>query len=313
MEILRQSPYPLTITIWDGHPDQYYDVLLVNGNYEWGTVVMSSPTGKITVEVPNDPFAMYDETYTLTASLDNQGPVPQNWFDAHTEFIDEVTFVKPLWEVDLSDPDDVMKERLVRNLINSITGGFAYSREWLEGQGLGTDFFPTPARTYDVLQGYENNVHVFDHYLEGNVYDYVMTKDITAITIPYSPRKSVASKQVKYKNARSDSFGQLNWHWKRPFFPKDFYYHFLIARGYPVIPSDIKDVAQILKDNVDPDNIGGGSPEMSGYISEYSTDQFKLKFAPGAYDVSMTGNKFVDSILSKYVARAREIDRLGVL
>jgi len=52
---------------------------------------------------------------------------------------------------------------------------------------------------------------------------------------------------------------------------------------------------------------------MSGYISEYSTDQFKLKFAAGAYDVNSTGNKFVDSILNKYIGRHKEIDRLGVL
>ena len=312
MEVLRQSPYPLTISISDAHPDADYDVLLINGNSEWGTVVTSSPTGKLTIELPNDPFAMYDETYTLTASIDSGTSIPQAWFDAHTEFIDEVVIVKPLWEVDTSDPEDVMKERLVRNLINSITGGFAYSREWLEGQGLGTDFFPTPSRTYAVLKGYENQNYVFDKGQEENIYNYVMTKDITAITIPHTGRKSLASKQVKVKEGKSDTY-RTNVHWQRPFFPKDFYYHFLISRGYPVIPSDIKDVALILKGNIDPDTIGGGSPEMSGYISEYSTDQFRLKFAAGAYDVNSTGNKFVDSILNKYIGRHKEIDRLGVL
>ena len=244
--------------------------------------------------------------------------------------------------VDLEDPDDIQLEKIVRYLIDSITGGFYYERDWLEDLGLGTDFFPVRAYTREVLEGYENNTHVFSKYdvdgnrVTNNYYPYEMSKDKTSITIGKNPgtterltgpdryayindeRKLLASRQVKYINGKSDSFGQMNWHWKRPFFPKDFHYIFLVARGYSTLPSDITLAADKLKDLFDPENPNGGFPNVGMLppgVTEYSTDQFKLRFSSAASNANdSTGDRYVDAILDKYKKdKDNTIDRLGVL
>ena len=61
-------------------------------------------------------------------------------------------------------------------------------------------------------------------------------------------------------------------------------------------------------------NIGGS--EMDDYITEYSTDQFKLVMDSRADEnkgFGSTGNKAIDVILQKYINLGTHVDRLGVL
>ena len=341
MEILRQPPLPLVLEIPGALPDEQYDVVIANNQTEFAAFIRSDVDGLLKVVLPVYPFALYDEDYVITIRKD--GVVQTTWNDDRTDFLEDLYIRRPLWVVDLDDPDDVELERIIRYLIDSITGGFYYERDWIEDLGLGTDFFPTRAFTREVLEGYENNTHVFSKYdIDGNLvrdnyYPYEMSKDKTSITIGKNPgtggdpltgpddyayindqRKLLAARQVRYKNARSDSFGQLNWHWKRPFFPKDFHYIFLVARGYSTLPADITLAADKLKDLFDPQNPSGGFPNVGMLppgVTEYSTDQFKLRFSASASNANdSTGDRYVDAILDKYKKdKANTMDRLGVL
>ena len=169
--------------------------------------------------------------------------------------MEDLYIYRPLWPVDPDDPEDVKMEALIRATIDAITGGFYYTREWYEGEGLGADFFPTPALTRDVLEVWENNVHVFKKYIpvdaEGNPEFmnhrwFVMSKDMTAVTVDHNtPRIALAAKPVRFYRGNSDTYAT---HDRRiGFFPDRWYYIFLLATGYPVIPDDIKLVAEILK------------------------------------------------------------------
>ena len=340
MELLRQPPLPLVLEIPGAIPDEQYDVVIANNQTEFAAFIRSDAEGMISVALPVYPFALYDEDYAITIRKD--GVIQTGWDDERTDFIEDLYIRRPLWVVDLEDPDDIQLEKIVRYLIDSITGGFYYERDWLEDLGLGTDFFPVRAYTREVLEGYENNTHVFSKYdVDGNratnnYYPYEMSKDKTSITIGKNPgtvehltgpdhyayindeRKLLASRQVKYINGKSDSFGQMNWHWKRPFFPKDFHYIFLVARGYSTLPSDITLAADKLKDLFDPNNPNGGFPNVGMLppgVTEYSTDQFKLRFSSAASNANdSTGDRYVDAILDKYKKdKDNTIDRLGVL
>jgi hypothetical protein len=345
MELLRQPPFPLTLIIPDPLPDGHeYDVLIANEQTEHGDTVVSviktdkddnpildengDPIWQLEIPLPNYPFSFYDEDYSISISSTTTG---FTWNSTQTQYVEDLYVRRPLWEVDPNNEDEVMLEQMIRYLIDAITGGFYYRREWIEGQGLGTDFYPTPDGTREVMEGFENNVHVFSKYNTSdtgtslnpsNPYPYEMTRDMTAITIETNfQRKSVASKQVKIKHGMSDSYA-TNQHWKRPYFPNGFYYHFLLGIGYQTLPSDIILAAQRLKDLLGgaPDS-GGGGGSLPGIgmlpagLEEYSTDQFKLVFnSEIAGDATeSTGDRYVDAILDKYKNKAGLIDRLGVL
>jgi hypothetical protein len=328
MELLRQPPFPLTLTIPDGLADHEYDVVIANEQTDFAVTLTSDPSGALTIELPNYPFSFYDEDYSISISSTTTG---FTWNSTQTQYVEDLYVRRPLWQVDPNDEDEVMLEQMIRYLIDAITGGFYYRREWIEGQGLGSDFYPTPDGTREVMEGFENNVHVFSKYNTSdagtslnttNPYPYEMTRDMTAITIETNfQRKSVASKQVKIKHGMSDSYA-TNQHWKRPYFPNGFYYHFLLGIGYQTLPSDIILAAQRLKDLLGgaPDS-GGGGGSLPGIgmlpagLEEYSTDQFKLVFnSEIAGDATeSTGDRYVDAILDKYKNKAGLIDRLGVL
>ena len=96
-------------------------------------------TWGIDIELPNYPFSFYDEDYSISISSttkDSPGTLQNTEEDLYVR--------RPLWEVDPNNEDEVMLEQMIRYLIDAITGGFYYRREWIEGQGLGTDFYPTP-------------------------------------------------------------------------------------------------------------------------------------------------------------------------
>ena len=161
MELLRQPPFPLTLTIPDGLADHEYDVVIANEQTDFAVTLTSDPSGVLTIELPNYPFSFYDEDYSISISSTTTG---FTWNATQTQYVEDLYVRRPLWEVDPNNEDEVMLEQMIRYLIDAITGGFYYRREWIEGQGLGTDFYPTPDGTREVMEGFENNVHVFSKY-----------------------------------------------------------------------------------------------------------------------------------------------------
>ena len=201
--------------------------------------------------------------------------------------MEDLYIYRPLWPVDPDDPEDVKMEALIRATIDAITGGFYYTREWYEGEGLGADFFPTPALTRDVLEGFEKTMYMcFKKYNttdrgKPRVYESSLVcndKDMTAITIETNFQHRLLQQSLfRIKHGMSDSYATHDQHWivlTSPMVGTTF----LVGdchRRYPVIPDDIKLVAGMLKKQYEEEGNIGGS-EMDDYITEYSTDQFKL-------------------------------------
>jgi len=87
-------------------------------------------------------------------------------------------------------------------------------------------------------------------------------------------------------------------------FPRGFDYLVVGEFGYKKIPSDIVRATELLVEDIE----CGKLDYYKRYISDYNTDQFKIKFDAGVFDG--TGNILVDKILSKY---NKPIKTLGVL
>ena len=318
MRLYRQPPLPLSIEVPNALPDTAYDVAIINRNTEWGVAVVSDALGVIKFDLPNYPFAFFDEVYALSIQSED---VTFIWNDGQTSFVDDLEIKRPYWAVNIDDPLELLEEAIISATIDAITGGFYFTREAFEGQGLGTDFFPTPALTVGVLEAWQNNVQVYYKYLPmpgdpdfTNIFNYQMTRDMTAITVANdNQRVSVASRPVTYHNGNSDTY--FTHHHAAPFFPEDFYYIFLLSNGYAQIPDDIKLVAELLRIMwLEQGEIGNN--DFDDYITEYSTDQFKLSMQSRAGEnkgYGSTGNKTVDAILRKYINKATNINRLGVL
>jgi hypothetical protein len=87
-------------------------------------------------------------------------------------------------------------------------------------------------------------------------------------------------------------------------FPEGFDYLALLEIGYHQIPGDIVRATELLIDDLS----CGKLEYYSRYISDYNTDQFKIKFNSAVFDG--TGNIIVDKILSKYYKSIRTIEVL---
>jgi hypothetical protein len=78
----------------------------------------------------------------------------------------------------------------------------------------------------------------------------------------------------------------------------------VLEHGYKKIPNDIVRAAELLIEDIS----CGKLDYYKRYVSDYNTDQFKIKFDTRVFEG--TGNILVDKILSKY---AKSIRGLGVL
>ena len=87
-------------------------------------------------------------------------------------------------------------------------------------------------------------------------------------------------------------------------FPKDWDYTVYGEFGWPVVPQDIKDATKMLIQDIECGNLS----YVKKYITEYETDQFRVKYS----DLSLkgSGNLLVDRILQSY---SIPFYRIGVL
>jgi hypothetical protein len=77
-------------------------------------------------------------------------------------------------------------------------------------------------------------------------------------------------------------------------FPKGYDYVFIIDAGYKAIPPDVEIAIKMLIEDIK----CGNNDYYNRFVTEYSTDQFDIKFAPQFLEG--TGNMIVDKILSNY-------------
>ena len=329
---LRLPPYPITVKYTVPDADAKY-VIVIEDVAEQSEVVAyrTSNANKEVTYVLDDDFIKYDKSYALTIheDLEESGIVLADRGDIVVE--DNLEVKRPYVDPTLlaaannqTSATEIAKyteyENLARAIIDSITGGFYYQREFFEIVGQEVDYIPLWKRVHKILKVYENTVLVYDVYDEEGPaltdYTYVITKDKTALTKDPVQAEG-AINRAERRPARipigsSDSFSLFdtedsgNTMTVTPgvAFPTGIDLILLLETGYKVVPIDIQDATKLLVEDIR----CGKLDYYKRYISNYSTDQFKIQ-----YDKRMiegTGNIIVDKILSKYV---NNIVRPGVL
>lgn len=318
MNLLRQTPFPLEVSYSDLDASTGYILEIYDSHtfLKISQTVISDENGVVTYQLPSH-FEKYDDIYSLHIySLDLNDEPDQ------TVVIDNLYIYRPylnplsLADLNCDQEEYIDLERSARQIIDTLVGGFYYTSGQVEVSGLGADFLPLFKRTNRINQVYENNVKVYDRLnpiVGQNVY--VLSPDKTALTIyvegSYNRQQS---KQVSLPVGASDSFMlygddcdqviSLTETKGASLFPKDWDYTVYGDFGWPVVPQDIKDATRLLINDIK----CGKLDYVSRYVTEYETDQFKVKYS----DLSLkgSGNLLVDKILESY---AIPIYRLGVI
>ena len=318
MDILRQPPFPIEVSYEDLTANETYILEIYNDHSELilSEQVTASSLGAISYNLPTY-FEKYDGTYSLYVYTMDVDEVADQ-----TVVIDSLYIYRPYINPETLSDDQcdveeyTVLERTARHIIDTIVGGFYYESKSEEANGLGADVLPLRKRANQINAVYENNVKVYDRInpIDGQ-YLYAITPDSTALTIQVVGEYNRAqSKTVRIPLAASDSFMLYGDNYDQvlslteingaPLFPKDWDYIISGEWGWPVVPQDIKDATRLLVDDIK----CGRLSYISKYITEYQTDQFKIKYS----DMSLTGsgNLVVDRILERY---STPMYRLGVI
>lgn len=277
MIIYRVPPYPLSIAVPVNNGE--YDWVINDENqYPVATGSADVTTGTLTVAVPT---ARYDAEYILEA-YDNQG----------NQVIDEPVFVvRPYLDMNVltGTPAQKQKQEVVaRGIIDSITGGFYYTKQSYETEGTGSDYLPIPIRINKLLKVYEAGVLVYDALSNTNIRNLAVSQDRSSI-IEVNDEERNPNGPIRLPPAMSDYIG--GWSGRSGSFPNGLDYIVEFESGFSSVPLQVRQAAQILANDV-----ACGSDYLSHYVLEYSTDQYKIRFSARA--LAGTGNKTVDQLLS---------------
>jgi hypothetical protein len=306
--ILRQTPFPLSVEYSGLDPEEDFLLQIYNDKSQlmYSFDIVSDSNGNISQELPKY-FSKFDAKYSLYVySLINEEP-------DEVVIVDTLSIYRPyvnpydLGNTEEENEEAIHKERIVRSIIDAITGGFYYRDDTIETVGLGADFLPVPNRINRVNYVYRNNTKVYDRFASSDVKQdiYVPSIDHAAITIKkdgtYNKLQSApqslplgASDSFNLYSDTSDPIAALTQIREFALFPKDFDYVVTGEFGWPVVPQDVQDATRMLFDDLSCNKL----QYVSQYIKEYRTDQFTIKYDDLA--VKGTGNMIVDQILSQY-------------
>jgi len=317
MNILRQTPFPFSVT-YDGLEESTSYILEI---YTKKTETILSEeidsdlNGVISFELPAS-FQKYDGSYLLYVYtiLDDEPD--------ETVVIDSLYIYRPyvnpylLFDQECDAQEYIKLERTARQIIDTLVGGFYYTIDSLELVGLGADFLPLTKRSNRINKVYENNSLIYDR--ESPLIGqraYTLSQDKTALTVAetgsYNRKQS---RQVQLPLAASDSLMLYGDDYDQvvalteikgsAVFPKDYDYTVVGEWGWSVVPQNIKEATEILIEDLR----CGRLSHIGKYVTEYETDQFKVKYS----DLSLrgSGNLIVDKILQSY---SIPIYRIGVL
>jgi hypothetical protein len=332
MQILRLPPYPLSVTYTVPESNQDY-VLVIEDTTEQSEVVVyltSNSSSKITYTLDGD-FVKYDKSYSLTVYEDLQetGDVIEDRGDIVVQDNLDISrpYVNPFElaaKNGATTASEIAKyeeyEALARVIIDSITGGFYYKRQYVEPVGQETDYMPVWEKVEKLIRVYENSILVYDvTNPDGPAlgeWNYLLTKDKSAI-IKDPVAASEGYNRSERRPARvplaasdslslfdTDDSGNVSTITPGVTFPAGTDYIFLSEVGYKVVPYDIHDAANMLIEDIK----CGKLDYYKRYVKNYSTDQFKIEYDKGIF--SGTGNIIVDKILSNYT---NKITRIGIL
>lgn len=304
------TSYQVVIKDYDRNDIVYDDVVEVGSN----GILSVSWTGTYGEDETFYDFRKYDETYHLEVTAENDIIVEDN-ITVERPYVDPTTLGETASDIATA----TYNERLARAIIDSITGGFYFKTTWLETTGQGTDYIPLWEKAYKILKVYENAELVYDASLEAPAlgeWNYVITKDKTAIT--KDPSYAVTdfnraeSAPVGVNMAASDSISMFDTSdsgntiglKSGVLFNQGTDYILHLEAGYKVVPYDVQDATAMLINDI----ACGKLEYFKRYVTDYSTDQFKIKIDATA--LSGTGNILVDKILHKYII---DIGKPGML
>jgi hypothetical protein len=319
--VLRQPPYDSFASYTLEPSTQYYVVIR---EYDRNVIVFqksitSNTAGVLSIDwtgtygendTPYD-FRKYDETYHVEITADGEIAGEDN-LTVERPYVDPNTLGETSTDIATAKEN----ERLARAIIDSVVaGGFYFKTSWLEPVGQGTDYMPIWERAYKILKVYENAELVYDTSLEVpgmGEWNYVITKDKTAITkdpnykiLDFNRSESVP---VGLNIAASDSISMFDTAdsgntvglKSGVLFNKGTDYLFYLETGYKVVPYDIQDATKMLINDIS----CGKLEYFKRYVTDYSTDQFKISIDGAAF--AGTGNILVDKILDKYVTNVKK-------
>lgn len=299
MEILRVPPYPIT-TNWDvpdpNHTYLIYVEDIIDHSYETLTVTSNAQSQveyvlpRAKVQFDRDfVIRIYDTNIAGEIVVDSNLTVYRPYVDPNMlgTTVEEIAEYKQL-------------EIIARSIIDAYLGndsatgeGFYNHKLIVQTIGQGGDYIPMWHNPKRILKAYENNVLVYDiETPELNYYTYIISPDNSAIMRLESgeynrleqlpPRLPLATGDLGF-------YGRVG-----PAFPSGADYTFILDVGYKAVPPDVEIAATMLiKDLKENKN-----PYYSRFVTEYSTDQFNIKFDPSM--LGGTGNLIVDKILNGY-------------
>lgn len=326
MQILRLPPYPLSVAYAVPEPNQDY-IMVIEDTTEQSEVVVSLASNSnsvITYTLDGD-FVKYDKSYSLTVyenvEEDRGDVVVQDNLEIARPYINPTELATKYGATTASE---IVKyeeyEGLARVIIDSITGGFYYKRQYVEPVGQETDYMPVWEKVEKLVRVYENAILVYDINSEDGPalgeWNYLLTKDKSAIIKdPVSATEGYNRSErrpARVPLAASDSLslfdtddsGNVATITPGVTFPAGTDYIFLAEVGYKVVPYDIQDAAKMLIEDIK----CGKLDYYKRYVKNYSTDQFKIEYDKEIF--SGTGNIIVDKILSNYT---NKITRIGIL
>jgi hypothetical protein len=309
MNLLRQPPFPLEVSYLVPNEETEYLVQIYSDKavllYSFEDIV-SDNEKNVSIVLP-EYFSRFDGTYSLYVYSLNEGQPEE------VVVVDTLSINRPY----VNPYDFIYKERIVRNIIDVMSGGFYYRDRTIELTGLGGDFLAMPEKINRINYIYRNNVKVYDRFADPETKQdiYVISPDHSAITIKkegvYNRHQSApatlplaASDSFNLYSDSDDPIAALTKIREFDLFPKDYDYVITGEFGWPVVPQDIQEAAKMLVDDLSCNKL----QYVSQYIKEYKTDQFTIKYDDLAS--RGTGNMIVDKILSQY---SNSFYRLGVL
>jgi hypothetical protein len=243
----------------------------------------------------------YDASYSVEIySVDQERNVVEDTVEVSRPYVNPNTLGTIASEIE----EYAMHEEIARAIIDSvIVDGFYYERKHVLLTGLGADYLPIWVDAKKLLQVYENNVLVYDVSTpETNATNYELTRDKSAITVAYPTRINRLEGAPVFLPAAASDLLDSSFTYRG--FANSYDYDVVLEVGHTAVPSDIVRATKLLIEDIK----CGKLEYYKRYISDYNTDQFKLKFDKQVFEG--TGNILVDKILSKYV---KSITTVGVI
>lgn len=293
MEILRLAPYPLIAT-WTlpeaNYPYIVYVEDLVEKSFQ-ETTITSSSTGVINYEIPFSEAQLDRELLVRFYDEDHEELVYEETLDIIRPYTNPNLLGSTATEI----AEFTMYEMIARSIIDTyINDDFNNHKTVIQAVGQGTDYFSIWEKAHRVLKVYENNELIYDISNPSNyTQEFKITLDSTAIVRTEAGSVNRAEKAHLTLPGASGDFWFYNGDGTA--FNTGYDYIFVLDTGYKTIPTDVEYATKLLIDDLK----CGRLEYYKRYTSDYSTDQYKIKF--DKLMMSGTGNMLVDRILDKYV------------